>query len=81
VHHRSGNVHDSNGALDFIQHCVKQVKKACPRARIETRVDSAFFSEQIIECLDSLGVEYSISVPFGRYARTVKRYKDERKRR
>ena len=80
VHHRSGNVHDSNGARDFIEHCVEKVKSACPTAKIELRMDGAFFSEQIIECLDKLGVQYSISVPFERYPTTIKCYIEERKR-
>jgi hypothetical protein len=80
VHHRSGNVHDSNGAKPFIEECVEKVKIACPRAKIELRMDGAFFSEQIIECLDELGVEYSISVPFERYPTTIKCYIEERKR-
>lgn len=80
VHHRSGNVHDSNGALEFIQHCVNQVKNACPRARIEARMDSAFSSQTIIDLLDSLGVEYTISMPCGRQSGLLQRHIDERKR-
>ena len=80
VHHRSGNVHDSNGAKEFIEQCVQNVRTACPKAKIELRMDGAFFSEQIIECLDELGVEYSISVPFERYTTTIKCYIEERKR-
>ena len=80
VHHRSGNVHDSNGAKEFIEQCVEKVKNACPKAKIELRMDGAFFSEEIIECLNELGVEYSISVPFERYATTIKCHIEERKR-
>ena len=80
VHHRSGNVHDSNGAKEFIEQCVEKVKNACPKARIELRMDGAFFSQEIIECLNDLGVEYSISVPFERYATTIKCFIEERKR-
>ena len=39
-----------------------------------------FFSEEIIKCLNELGMEYSISVPFERYATTIKCYIEERKR-
>lgn len=80
IHHRSGNVHDSNGAKQFIEHCVEKVKNACPRAKIELRMDGAFFSEQIIQCLNELGVEYSISMPFERYPTTIKCYIEQRKR-
>lgn len=67
VMHRSGNVHDSNGAIAFIRECVESVRSALPQAKIETRMDGAFFSEAIIELLDELAVEYTISVPHARY--------------
>jgi hypothetical protein len=66
--HRSGNVHDSRGAMAFVCECVGLVRKALPFARIETRMDSAFFSDAMIGCLESLGVEYAISVPFERFS-------------
>lgn len=65
--HRSGNVHDSNGAIPFIRECVENVRNALPQTTIETRMDGAFFSEAIIELLDELEVEYTISVPHMRY--------------
>ena len=79
VLHRSGNVHDSNGAESFIRQCVESIRRALPKAVIETRMDGAFFSEKLIALLDELGVEYTISVPFERYS-TVKSHIDERKR-
>jgi len=66
VLHRSGNVHDSNGAKAFICHCIEQVRLALPEATIETRMDGAFFSETIVQMLDTMGVEYTLSVPFER---------------
>lgn len=68
VLHRSGNVHDSNGAQAFILACIEQVKSVLPQAVIETRMDGAFFSEAIVAKLDQQGIEYSISVPFARLA-------------
>lgn len=65
--HRAGNVHDSNGAVAFVEQCVKAVRLALPGARIEARMDSAFFGEGMIRKLDALGVEYAISVPFERF--------------
>lgn len=65
--HRPGNVHDSHGAADFIRSCVLQVRSVLPNAVIETRMDGAFFSQAIVEELKSLGVEFSISVPFARF--------------
>jgi hypothetical protein len=68
VLHRSGNVHDSNGAQDFILVCIKQIKDILPRAVVEVRMDGAFFSDTIIAQLDQHSIEYSISVPFERLA-------------
>ena len=65
---RSGNVHDSNGAQEFIRQCIQAVGEALPSVRIEARFDSAFFSDAIVEMLDELGIEYTISVPFERLA-------------
>ena len=67
VHHRPGNVHDSNGADTFIAHCLQSVRTALPRIKIETRIDSAFFNETIAEQLHSTGAEFTISVPFERF--------------
>jgi len=64
--HRSGNVHDSNGSIEFLEACVALVRKALPRAIIEVRMDSAFFNEPMIAALERLKVEYTISVPFER---------------
>jgi hypothetical protein len=67
VHHRPGNVHDSNGANAFIGACLHSVRAALPRIRVETRIDSAFFSERIAEQLHGAGVEFTLSVPFERF--------------
>jgi hypothetical protein len=65
--HRSGNVHDSNGAREFILQCVQQVRDKLPGVIIEVRMDSAFFSDEIVAALNEQGVEFSISVPFERF--------------
>lgn len=67
VWHRPGNVHDSNGAQAFILECVQEIRAVLPRAKIEVRMDSAFFSDAIIGMLNAEGVEFSISVPFERF--------------
>jgi len=67
VWHRPGNVHDSNGAKEFILDCIGRIKSHLPHTVIEVRMDSAFFSESIVDVLDGNGVEFSISVPFARY--------------
>jgi hypothetical protein len=65
--HRDGNVHDSRGSIEFMERCVVCVRERLARARIEVRMDSAFFSDAMVARLDSLGVEYAISVPFERF--------------
>jgi Transposase DDE domain group 1 len=69
VWHRPGNVHDSNGAQAFILECIREIRAVAPQAIIETRMDSAFFSDEIVRLLDAAGVQYSISVPFERFAK------------
>ena len=65
--HRSGNVHDSNGAQAFILDCVRQVRARLPGAIVEVRMDSAFFSDEIVAALQAQAVEFTISVPFERF--------------
>jgi len=67
VHHRPGNVHDSNGAKQYLLQCIGALSKTLPKARIETRVDAAFFSEAIVDALHGAQVEFSASVPFERF--------------
>jgi hypothetical protein len=68
VWHRPGNVHDSNGAKDSIIDCVWKIRAILPRSKIEARMDSAFFSDHIVSMLDAAVVEFSVSVPFDRFA-------------
>lgn len=65
--HRSGNVHDSVGAQEFILACVRTVRQALPGVIIEVRMDSAFFSDEIVTALQNAAVEFTISVPFERF--------------
>lgn len=67
LHHRPGNVHDSNGARPFIRQCVEQVRQRLPQARLEARVDSAFFDEKQLVALALEEVEFTASVPFERF--------------
>jgi hypothetical protein len=76
--HRSGNVHDSNGAMAFILECVAEVRRELPWVIIETRMDSAFFSDELVQALTAANVEFSISVPFERFVE-LKRMIDQRK--
>ena len=79
VWHRPGNVHDSNGAKAFILACVREIKAILPRCIIEARMDSAFFSDDIIRMLDTERVQFTISVPFERFA-VLKALIESRKR-
>lgn len=65
--HRPGNVHDSNGAQSFILACLEAVRAMVPHARIEVRMDAAFFSDEMVDTLRDRGVEFTISVPFERF--------------
>jgi hypothetical protein len=76
---RSGNVHDSNGSLEFIRACVVTTQRALPDAVIENRFDSAFFSEDTVLLLNELKTEFTISVPFERLTE-LKGHIESRKR-
>lgn len=65
--HRPGNVHDSNGSVAFIRTCIAAVRARMPRAILESRLDSAFFNEKVLELLEELGVEYGVALPFAHY--------------
>jgi hypothetical protein len=77
--HRSGNVHDSNGAREFILQCVQEMRAALPGVLIEIRMDSAFFSDEIVAALDAAGVEFTISVPFERFVELKKMIEDRKR--
>jgi hypothetical protein len=79
VWHRPGNVHDSNGAKAFILACVQEIKAILPHCVVEARMDSAFFSDDIVRLLDTEGVEFTISVPFERFT-ALKALIESRKR-
>jgi hypothetical protein len=67
VLHRPGNVHDSNGACQFMAEQIVAVRLAVPGARMEARIDAAFFDEKLLFLHDREGVEFSASVPFERF--------------
>lgn len=68
MHHRPGNVHDSNGAERFIRDCLHEVRSALPSAKLESRFDGAFFSDKVVNMLDSERNSFTISVPFQRFS-------------
>ena len=66
--HRPGNVHDSKHSIEFSMSQISTLKKELGSSvRIESRLDSAFFNEHMVETLNSDGVEFTISVPFERF--------------
>jgi hypothetical protein len=66
--HRPGNVHDSNGAVAFVEQCFEKISERLPTASLESRLDGAFFSQQMVELFGKRNVEFTISVPFLRMA-------------
>jgi hypothetical protein len=72
VYYRSGNVHDSHGAKAFVQACIEELRRELPGMKIEVRMDSAFFSDDMITLLDGMEVEFTLSVPFERFAELKK---------
>jgi hypothetical protein len=65
--HRPGNVHDSNGAVDFIAKTLYRIARELPDTRLESRVDSAFYNKTIFQVMEALCVEFTCSVPFERF--------------
>jgi len=72
VYHRPGNVHDSNGAREFIRECISIIQREMPWVTIEVRMDAAFFSDEIVSMLDGKKIEFTISVPFERFSELKK---------
>jgi len=79
LHHRPGNVHDSNGAQQFMLNCLSEAKTQLPGVVLESRMDSAFFSQKILPVFDSKHVKFSASVPFERLVQ-LKEMIESRKR-
>lgn len=69
MHHRPGNVHDSNGAPGFMARCLRELRAALPGKRFEARIDSAFFNDSVFPTLDAAGVDFTCSVPFHRFGK------------
>lgn len=63
VLHRPGNVHDSKGALAFVTANVAAVRVYLPTARLEVRMDSAFFSKTLLAGLVDLKLDPAVESP------------------
>jgi hypothetical protein len=79
LHHRPGNVHDSNGAQRFMLDCLSETKAQLAGAVFESRMDSAFFSKNIMSIFNSKHVKFTASVPFERLTQ-LKEMIESRKR-
>jgi hypothetical protein len=67
VLHRPGNVHDSNGADEFMLSCFTEAKANLNNTVFESRMDSAFFNQKILSVLNDNQVKFTASVPFERF--------------
>ena len=79
LHHRPGNVHDSNGAAQFMLNCFTEAKSELKSTIFESRVDSAFFNQNILSIFHSNHVKFTASVPFERFPQ-LKDMIEQRKR-
>jgi hypothetical protein len=79
LHHRPGNVHDSNGAAEFMLKCFSNAKAVLKNTIFESRVDSAFFNQDVFSSFDQNHVKFSASVPFERFLQ-LKAMIEQRKR-
>ena len=76
--HRPGNVHDSNGADQFMRECFTRLKQELKKTQFESRMDSAFFNQNILDVFGT-DVEFTTSVPFERFTE-LKEKVENRKR-
>ena len=53
--------------MAFIEHCVDSVREALPGTHVESRMDSAFYNEALIDHLHRTAVMFTASVPFERW--------------
>ena len=67
LHHRPGNVHDSNGAQFFMTDSFERLWCEFDGAlQFESRVDAAFFDWWTVAVMKSYDVSFTASVPFAR---------------
>jgi DDE family transposase len=65
VRNRSGNVHDSRGAVAFLRELWGQLASfGVPSSQIRFRMDGAFFQQDVLRWLAWREVGYCIKVPF-----------------
>jgi hypothetical protein len=67
VKNRPGNHHDSRGALPVIRDTIAQVRSLLPGVAIEVRLDSAFFTREIVGFLNKAKAEYVVKMPMWKW--------------
>ena len=77
--HRPGNVHDSNGADEFMMQCFEELQHKLKGTTFESRMDSAFFSQTVLTIIGANHVKFTASVPFERFSE-LKAMIEQRKR-
>jgi hypothetical protein len=63
VVNREGNVHDSEKALETLEFLVTDLRRQLAPRHLEARFDGAFFRREILEFLETSGIEYAIKAP------------------
>ena len=77
---RPGNVHDSNGAKQFIGELIEDIGVRLGRSMpLEFRMDGAFFHREIIELIEREKAHYAIKVPFMKWLSLVPIIREQRR--
>ena len=62
--HRPGNIHDTEGAVEFIQQTFLNLQRLLPKTQFEARFDSAHFNQTTCFWLDDNNIDFTITVAF-----------------
>ena len=80
VKNRPGNVHDSNGAKEFIGDLIEDIGVRLGRSvPLEFRMDGAFFHREILEVIEAHRARYAIKVPFMKWLGLVPIIRERRR--
>ena len=63
VWNRSGNHHDSQGAVERLEELIDDARARASGVAIEVRLDAAFCQKAVLELLAASGVEYAVRMP------------------
>ncbi len=63
VHNREGNVHDSQDALELLSLLASDIREKLGPRHLEARFDGAFFRREMVEFLETSGIQYAIRAP------------------